>query len=70
MFANQSSTHKDKEMNKDMKRYRAFFERFEVTFDMYPSEIHEIGVTDMAHMLLKHEGADVLYSEVQWEEVS
>jgi hypothetical protein len=53
-----------------MKKYRAFFEEYEVTFDMYPSEIHEIGVTDMAHLLLKHEGADVLYSEVQWEEVS
>ena len=53
-----------------MKRYRAFFEGYEVTFDMYSSEMHEIGVTVMAHMLLKHEGADVLLSEVQWEEVS
>ncbi len=55
---------------KVMKKYRAFFEEYEVTFDMYPSEMHEFGVTDMAHMLLKHEGADVLYSEVEWEEVA
>jgi hypothetical protein len=52
-----------------MKKYRAFFEEFEVTFDMYPSEMREIGVTEMAHLLLKHEGADVLFSEVQWEEI-
>ncbi len=52
-----------------MKRYRAFFEEFEVTFKMSP-ESHVIDVTHMAHELLKHEGADVLYSEVQWEEVA
>jgi hypothetical protein len=53
-----------------MKTYRAWFEEFEVTFSMYSSEVHEIGVTEMAHLLLKHEGADVLYSEVEWEEVA
>ncbi len=52
-----------------MKTYRAFFEEFEVTFTMYPAEVHEIGVTEMAHLLLKQEGADVLFSEVQWEVV-
>ena len=52
------------------KRYRAFFEEYEVIFDLYPAEQHEIGVTEMAHLLLKHEGADVLFSEVQWEEVA
>ena len=57
-------------MSATMKKYRAFFEEFEVTFDMYPSEIREIGVTDMAHMLLKREGAIVLYSEVEWEEIT
>jgi hypothetical protein len=33
-------------------------------------EAHVLDVTHMAHELLKHEGADVLYSEVEWEEVA
>ena len=64
-----------------MKKYRAFFEesvvgpygpstaKYEETFKMSP-EAHVLDVTHMAHELLKHEGADVLYSEVQWEEVA
>lgn len=54
------------------KQYRAFFEEYEVIFGLYPAgrEQHEMHITEMAHMLLKQEGADVLFSEVQWEEVS
>ena len=58
----------NKEMN--MNKFRAWFEDTIVTFSISESQMGFIDtnlITAIAQLHLKHEGADPLLSEVEWE---